>query len=230
MANKLTKKELEQPDEFHTIGWHALQYMTEHKERFYAGGAVVLLIIILSGAWYWYRLNYENQAQSLYSSAYTTYSLPGSPTDMKEAYMKAIEIYEELTQEYPSSRAATLSFYNMGNIYFDIGETEKSITAYKTFLKRSGKNDILVTLAYQGLGYCYEEIEDYDNALRSFQDSNIRAQGTRLGYINYANIARIYEKMGNQKKAVEFYRKATGKMNDPLLEMLVRKKIAALAQ
>ncbi|MDO9515484.1 MAG: tetratricopeptide repeat protein [Syntrophales bacterium] len=231
MADKMTKKELEQPDEFHTIGWHALQYLSEHREKFYLGAAAVLLIIILAGAWYFYRLNYENKAQSLYSSAYAAYSSQGSPEEERRGgYLKAVQIYEELVKEYPSSHAATLSFYNMGNLYSNIDDTEKAITAYKTFLKRSGNNDILTALAYHGLGYCYEEIEDYDNALKSFEDSNKRLQGTRFEYINYANIARIYERMGRQKDALEFYRKAAGNTKDPLAEMLIKRKIAALAQ
>ncbi len=230
MADKLTKKELEQPDEFHTIGWRTLQYLSEHRSKFYAGAGAVLLIIILSGGWYFYRLDYENKAQSVYSSAYTAYSVPGSSEEERRgAYLKAIRIYEELVKKYPSSRTATLSFYNTGNLYFNIGDTEKSITAYKAFLKRSGNNDILTGLAYHGLGYCYEETEDYDNALKSFEDSNNRVQGTRFEYINYANIARIYEKTGRQKEAVDFYRKAAGKMNDPLMEVLLKRKIAALA-
>jgi tetratricopeptide (TPR) repeat protein len=230
MADKLTKKELEQPDEFHTIGWHVLQYILEHRDRFYLAGAVLLLIIILSGGWYFYRSDYESKAQALYSSAYNSYSLPGSSAadDMKGAYLKGLQIYEELVKKYPSSRAAMLSFYNMGNLYFNIGETEKSITAYKLFLKRSS-DDILTALAYHGLGYCYEEAKDYDSALKSFEDSNKRVQGTRFEYINYVNIARTYEKMGRQKEAVDFYSKAAGKTGDPLMEMLVKRKMAALA-
>ena len=229
MADKLTKKELEQPDEFHTIGWKAMQYMSEHRNRFYAAGAAALLIIILSGGWYFYRLNYENKAERMYSSAYNSYSLSGSSSDMKDAYLKATRIYEDLVKEYPGSRAATLSFYNMGNIYFNIGEVEKSIEAYKTFLKRSGKDDILTALAYYGLGYCYEKNKDYDNALKSFEDSNKRIKGTRFESINYANMARIYEKMGRQKEALEFYRKTIEKTNDPLMEMLMKSRIAALS-
>ncbi|MCK4534427.1 MAG: tetratricopeptide repeat protein, partial [Syntrophobacterales bacterium] len=187
MADKFTKKELEQPDEFHTIGWKVLQYISEHRNRFYAAGAAALLIIILSGGWYFYRLNYENKAERMYSSAYNSYSLQGSSSDMKDAYLEATRIYEDLVKEYPGSRAATLSFYNMGNIYFNIGEVEKSIEAYKTFLKRSGKDNILSALAYYGLGYCYEKNKDYDNALKSFEDSNIRTKGTRFESINYAN-------------------------------------------
>jgi len=136
MAANLTKKELEQPDEFHTIGWKAMQYISEHRNKFYIAGVVALAIIILFMGWYFYRLNYENKAERMYSSTYDSYSLPGNSSDMKDAYLKATLMYENLVKEYPNSRAATRSFYNMGNVYFNIGETEKSIEAYKTFLKR----------------------------------------------------------------------------------------------
>lgn len=229
MVEKFTKKELEQPDEFHTVGWKALQYISEHRNRFYAAGAAVLLIIVLSGGWYFYRLNYESKAERMYSSAYNSYSLPGNSSDMKDAYLKAAQIYEDLVKEYPGSRAATLSFYDMGNIYFNIGEVEKSIEAYRTFLKRSEKNNALIALAYYGLGYCYEKNKDYDNALKSFKDSNKRVKGTQFESINYANMGRIYEKMGRQKEALEFYRKTAQKTNDPLMEMLMKSRIAALS-
>lgn len=229
MAKKLTQKELEQPDEFHTIGWHVLEYISEHRKKFYAGGAAVLLIIILSGGWYVHNLNYENKAERVYSTAYNSYALPGNSGDMKDSYLKASQIYESLVAEYPDSRAATLSYYNMGNIYFNIGETEKSIEAYKTFLKKSEKDDILIALAYYGLGYCYEKNEDYDNALKSFEDSNKLIKGTRFESINYANMGRIYEKMGKQKEALEFYQKTVEEINDPLMEMLVKSRIVALS-
>ena len=229
MAANLTKKELEQPDEFHTIGWKAMQYISEHRNKFYIAGVVALAIIILFMGWYFYRLNYENKAERMYSSTYYSYSLPGNSSDMKDAYLKATLMYENLVKEYPNSRAATRSFYNMGNVYFNIGETEKSIEAYKTFLKRSRKNNILIALTYYGLGYCYEKNKDYDNALKSFEDSNNGIKGTQFESINYANIARIYEKMGKQKEALEFYRKAVEKTNDPLMQMMVKSRIAALS-
>jgi len=229
MAANLTKKELEQPDEFHTIGWEVMQYISEHRNKFYIAGGVVLAIIILFVGWYFYRLNYENKAERMYSSTYDSYSLPGTSSDMKDAYLKATLMYENLVKEYPDSRAATLSFYNMGNVYFNIGETEKSIEAYRTFLKRSRKNNILNAFTYYGLGYCYEKNKDYDNALKSFEDSNNGIKGTQFESINYANMARIYEKMGKQKEALKFYRKAVEKTNDPLMQMMVKSRIAALS-
>ncbi len=228
MVTKLTKKELKQPDEFHTMGWKAMQYMSEHRNKFYAAGAVALTVIILAGGWYMYLLNYEKKAEALYSAAYASYALPGTSGDMNDAGLTALEQYTNLTAAYPNSRAAELAFYNMGNIYFNMGEIEKSIDAYKTFLKGSGKNNILTALAHYGLGYCYEENKDYDNALKSFENSDKSMKGTRFESINYANMARIYEKMGEQKNALEYYRKAVETAGDPLMQMMVKNRIAVL--
>ena len=228
MAANLTEKELKQPDEFHNIGWKAINYMSEHRSKFYTGGAVALAIIILFGGWYFYRLNYEEKAEYMYTAAYMSYSLPDKTDDMKDAYLIAVEMYTNLVDKYPDSRAATLSFYNMGNIYFNIGEIEKSIEAYKTFLKKSGGNNILTALAYYGMGYCYEKNKDYDNALKSFKDADKSMKGTQFESINYANMARIFEKMGKHKKALESYRKAVEKTGDPLMQMMVKSRIAAL--
>jgi tetratricopeptide (TPR) repeat protein len=230
MADKLTKKELEQPDEFHTMGWRAIQYLSMHRKRLYTAGAIVLLILVLAGGWYFYRLNYEKKAQNLYSSAYSLYSAPGTAgEDMRGAYLKALTTYEELVRDYPRSRVATLALYNMGNLYFHVDDMKKAIESYRSFLKRSGDQDILIALAHQGLGYCYEQTEEYDNALKSFEDANRTVKGTRFEYVNYANMARMYEKMGKPKEAIEFYGKAAGKMKDPLMEALVKRKLASLA-
>ena len=172
MSDKLTKKELEQPDEFHTMGWRALQYLSEHRDKLYLAGAVVLLIIILAGGWYWYRSNYERKAQDLYSSAYATYAVRDqSPEIMRALYLKAIGIYDELLKNYPRSDAAQLCYYNLGNLHFKVDNRNRAIEAYKTFLMRSPDDDMLAALTYQGLGYCYEEEQDYDNALENFNKS-----------------------------------------------------------
>jgi len=230
MADKLTKKELEQPDEFHTMGWRALQYLSEHRDKFYLAGTIILMIIILAGGWYWYRSNYEQKAQNLYSAAYTTYAVQGQSSEaMRGLYLKAIGMYTELLETYPNSHAAKLCHYNLGNLYFKVDNMQKAIESYKAFLVRSKKDDMLRALTYQGLGYCYEEEKDYDNALENFNESNDRLKGTQIENMNHISIARVYEKMGKDKESLEYYRKAAGKTKNPIMERLITHKITTLA-
>ncbi len=230
MVDKMTKKELEKPDEFHSTGLRALQYITDHKGKFYLYGAVLVIIIALSGLWHLYLLNYENKAQYLYSTAYDSLASNENTEEVKKnGDIEAAEVYEDLVKQYPRSNAATISFYNMGNIYLKAGEIEKAINVYGIFIKRSDDNS-LKALAYQGLGYCYEETEDHENAIKSFEASNRLLKGTVFEYMNYANMGRIYEKMGNQKEAMDLYGKAVGKTNDPITEIVIKKKMATLVK
>lgn len=226
MARKITRKELREPDQFHTISERILEYLIEHRNKFYGAISFIVFVIVVLCGWYFYGLHYEKSADRLYASAFNAYS--GSNKKDNATLMNAAELYREITEKYPKSRAATLSFYNMGNIYYNIDELDKSIAAYTNFLERTSNGNVLTSLAYYGLGYCYEEKEDYDEAIKSFENSNSFIVGTRFAVINYSNIARIYEKMKRPEKAIEYYERVVEQADDPFMKTLVKKKIATL--
>lgn len=224
MAKKITKQELKKPDEFYSFSWKTLNYILEHKKEFYIALAIFVLVSVLSGSFYAYRSVREAKAEQIYSSAYNTYFQRGN----KDEYLKAIEIYEQLTKEYPNSHASVLAFYNMGNIYFELEEPDKAIDAYKSFLKNFRENDILEPLAYCGLGYCHEMKKDYENALKYFQDFGKTLNGKGFKVLSYINTARIYGEMNDKEKAMEYYEKALSETADPGTEMLIKIKMSML--
>jgi tetratricopeptide (TPR) repeat protein len=226
VARKITRKELREPDQFHTISERVIEYLIEHRNKFYAAISFIVLVIIVLCGWYFYGLHYEKSADRLYSSAFNAYS--GNVKKDGAAFSNAVGMYSEITEKYPKSRAATLAFYNMGNIYYNLGELEKSIDAYKRFLDRSSDGNVLTSLAYYGLGYCYEERENYEEALKSFEKSNSFIAGTHFMVINYSNIARIYEKMKQPEKAMEYYTRVIEQTDDYFLKTLVKRKLATL--
>lgn len=227
-GKKITKKELKQPDQFHSVAAKVFQYIYENRQKFYLASGIAGLIVLLLVVWGIYNLNYERKANLMYSLAYNSYTLAGASDDERKTYETAVKIYEELINKYPKSDAAKLAFYNTGNIYYSLYDVDKSIEAYRKFLKKSSKHNMLTSLAYYGLGYCYEDKKDFEQAIESFESSNESIEGLHFTSMNYANIARIYEKMGKEKKALEFYKKALEHTLDPLIEALVRSKVATL--
>jgi tetratricopeptide (TPR) repeat protein len=203
-----------------------IEYLIEHRNKFYAAISFVVLVIIIACGWYLYGVHYENSADRLYSSAFNTYS--ANVKNDGAAYTNVTDMYREITEKYPKSRAATLSYYNMGNIYYNLRELDKSIEAYTTFLERSTEDNVLTSLAYYGLGYCYEERENYEEALTSFENSNSSIIGTHFTVINYSNIGRIYEKMKRPDKAMEYYKRVVEQTDDPFLKTLMKRKLATL--
>ena len=228
VGKKITKKELKQPDQFHAVASNVIQYISENRRKIYIAAGIAGLVVLLLVAWGIYDFNYEKNANLMYSQAYNSYTLAGTSEDGKDAYEKAIDIYEELIRKYPRSDAAKLSFYNTGNLYYDLNDIDKSRMAYQNFLRKCSKYNMLTSLAYYGLGYCYEYKKDFEKAIESFENSNKNREGLRFASINYANIGRIYEKMGKEKKALEFYRKALEQTPDPLIEAIVKNKVVTL--
>lgn len=226
MVRKITRKELREPDQFHTMSERVIEYLIEHRNKFYAAISFVVLVIVVACGWYFYGLHYENGADRLYSSAFNAYS--GNVNKDTAAYTTAAGMYGEITEKYPKSRAATLSYYNMGNIYYNLREFDKSIDAYTAFLERSSEDNVLTSLAYYGMGYCYEEMENYEEALKSFETSNSSIVGTHFAVINYSNIGRIYEKMKLPEKAKEYYERVVEQADDPFLKTLMKRKLATL--
>jgi len=229
VANKNLKVDLNEPDQLQTMTERLLEYIMERKTYFIAAGSVILGAIIIVLGVYLYSMNYESNAEEVYAKAFNTYSFADVNNGMEsDALKNAVVLYEELGRDYPRSDAAALSFYNLGNIFFNIGEMDKAIEAYKSFIKKSPRNSVLTSLAYYGLGYCYEKKDDYAQSLESFRQSDENLKGKHFKAINYSNIARIYEKMDEPEKALEYYRKVLEYTEDPFMNVLVKGKIAAL--
>ena len=220
MAGKVTKKELKQPDLFQSVFRQVINYAAENRSRIYLISVILVLILLISGGWYIFRLNYEKNAGKIYDRAYDTL--------MKGNLTQAIKFYRDVTSKYPDSRAAMIACYHLGNLYFRIHEIDASIKAYQEFLRRAPKDSDLLTLAYVGLGYCYESRKNFKDALVSFEKAlKTDLRGSFEG-INYRNIARIYEQMNNPRKATEYYRKALNKNADPFVDLLIKRKVSSL--
>lgn len=226
---KITSKDLKQPDKFHVVALRIFRYISENRGKLYLASGVAGLILILFVAWGIYRINYEGKANLMYSQAYNSYILAGSSEDETKTYQTAMDIYKELTSLYPKSDASKLAFYNMGNIFYVLGDIDRSINAYESFLQQSKKFNMMTSLAYYGLGYCYEVKKDFNKALESFENSNKNIEGVHFASMNYANMARIYEEKGEKETALSFYKKALEQTPDPLIEAIVRKKVATLS-
>jgi tetratricopeptide (TPR) repeat protein len=227
MARKITKKEIEKPDSFQLALKKIATYVKENRSKIYLVSAIITIIIGISCGWYFYRMNYENNARKLYEKA----NLVGIKLTMQggKPDENVFKMYRDVTTQYPGSKAAMMVHYQMGNMYYNLGDIESSIKEYTNFLKEVPDGSDLRALAYVGLGYCYESKKDLKDALESFEKAaNSKSVGSFEG-ITYRNIARIYEEMNNKEKALEYYKKALDKTSDPSMEHLLKRKISTIS-
>ncbi|MDO8722977.1 MAG: tetratricopeptide repeat protein, partial [Syntrophales bacterium] len=187
----------------------------------YLISGIFVLVLMVSCGWYIFRLNYEKKAVNIYNQAYDL--------QMKGDLNQAVKFYGDITLKYPDTQTAAIASYHLGNLYFRLQKIDASMKAYQELVGKASRDNDLITLAYEGLGYCYELRKDFKNALLSFEKAiKTDPKGSFEG-INYRNIARIYEQMNNRGKAVEYYQKALNKNTDPFVDLLIKRKISSLS-
>jgi tetratricopeptide (TPR) repeat protein len=224
MARKITKKEIEQPDSFQLAVNNISTYISENKKNIYLISGVVTSIIVIVIGWYLYRMNYENNAQKLYAKAH----IASMKTTMQgiDPDQNILKLYHDVVTQYPGSKAAMMSYYQMGGLYYNLGDVDASMKAYADFIKEAPESNDLRVLAYNALGYCYEIKKDWKNALESYEKASTSKTVGSFDGITYRNIARIYEEMNNMGKALEYYKKALSKTTDPSMELFLKRKIS----
>jgi tetratricopeptide (TPR) repeat protein len=224
MATKIDKKELNEPDKLQLFFLVCREFVEKNKIRIYTGTGIFILVLLVVSSWYLYQFNYETNAGKLYLKTFESTMKPGTPAP--EASL--IKGYKDLIAQYPRSSSAVMANFRLGNLYRGRHEVDPAINAYQEFLDRVPKDGDLVTLAYSGLGSCYESKKELVKALEFYEKAMTTNTAVPFEAFNYGNIARVYESMNNSSKAAEFYRKALEKTTDPLMTLYLKRKISFL--
>ncbi|MEI7636585.1 MAG: tetratricopeptide repeat protein [Syntrophus sp. (in: bacteria)] len=225
MSNKAAKQEITEPDKIQVLLGQVRDYVLTHKQNIAVATTIVLAVFVLIGGWAYYRQTEETKAMNLYNKAVMdTIRIRMTGQDATAA----VKPLQDVMEKYPSTEAATLARYRIGNAYLNAGQIDAALKAFQGYLKdKSGENELTV-LVYNGLGNCYEVKKDYKNALLQYEMAlNAKAGKPFAGDI-LANLARTYEAMKDNKKAVEYYQKSMDKTNDPAMKLIIGRKIAIL--
>ncbi len=225
MSNKAAKQEITEPDKIQVLLGQVRDYVLTHKRNIAVATTIVLAVFVLIGGWAYYRQTEETKAMNLYNKAVMdTIRIRMAGQDATAA----VKPLQDVMEKYPSTEAATLARYRIGNAYLNAGQIDAALKAFQGYLKeKSGENELTV-LVYNGMGNCYEVKKDYKNALVQYEMAlNAKAGKPFAGDI-LANLARTYEAMKDNKKAVEYYQKSMDKTNDPAMKLIIGRKIAIL--
>ena len=229
MSAKVTKKDMEKPDPFYEFMERIYGYLAEHRKKFYIAAGLLAGLIVLTTGFFFYSRHVEQQAEKLYLKAYEIQYATANLYTNREALTSVMAAYEEVIKIYPRSSAAANAHYMLGNLYYRIGDYDKSQSSFEAFLDKASRNHVLTPFAHTGLGYCHEEKREYEKALAAFEKAVQKDTGGLLAGVSYGNMARIYEEMKNPEKALELYQKALEKISDPSMAAFIKRKIASLS-
>jgi tetratricopeptide (TPR) repeat protein len=123
----------------------------------------------------------------------------------QEVKDKTIAELQKLISETKFGFVHEMSYYYLGNIYFNENKFSESYNFLSVFIKKSSSNDVFIPLAVNKSAICLEEMGKLDDAitlLTKFEEKH--ADSIVSDQINY-NIARLYFIKNNQVKAREYF-------------------------
>ncbi len=229
MSARVTRKDIEKPDPFFEFMERIYGYLAKHKKKFYIAAGVLAGLLVLATGAFFYSRHVEQQAEKLYLKAYELQYSTTARDSSRGSLAPVLAAYEEVIRTHPRSLAAANAHYMLGNLYYRIGDYDRSQSSFEAFLDKATRKHVLIPFAYTGLGYCHEAKQEYEKALVAFEKAAKKDAGGLLTGVSYGNMARIYEEMKDPKKALEFYQKALENISDPSMAAFIKRKIASLS-
>lgn len=244
MADKLTRKELKQPDAFQAAGAQAQSWFQERQKAI----LIVLGVILVGGlgvALATYLSNRsDQQAAKSFGDALKPLSREvaagesapvvaegedppfKSQKEKDEALVKALA---EFKQQNSGSKAAATAAITLAQANFRLGKLDDALAGFDDYLKAAPTDDPLRAAALEGKGYVFEAKGDYDKALTAFEQLGRENKTEFLTGMGPYHRARVLLAQGKKDEAAkefssiaqQFPNTAAARMSQERLSSLV---------
>lgn len=192
------------------FGW--LEDARARRLAIQVGAGVVVVALIVVGAWAWYR-SQESRGEAALASA-TTLGQQATPQGAPEARAKAIAALEAVLRDHPRFSGAAQAAYQLGNLRYASGAYAQARGAYEVALAKGGPAS-LRALSAVGVGYTWEAEKNYANAAAAYEAA-LKAMAPKafLYEETLMALARVQELGGKPGAAVETYQRLLKEIPD----------------
>ncbi len=171
-----------------------------------AGAGIVLVAVIATGAWYWYRAQEARGEAALAGATILVQqaSLPQAPPDARDNAIKALDA---VVREHPRFSGIPQAAYQLGNLRYAAGQYAAARGAYEVALAKGG-SPTLRALAAVAIGYTWEAEKNYASAATAY-DAALRQLDVRtfLYEDTLMALGRVQELGGKTAAAQETYQR-----------------------
>jgi len=192
---RLTRKDLRQPDEFQTLSRQAIDFVEANRNAVMAALAAVIVLLLAIVA-------FRMISQSREASASVAYTEARALLTAKK-YGDAAVKFEDVASRYASTSYGSIAILERGNALLLADQAADAAAAFEKFLQSSPPTDYLRQLAHAQLGYAQEKLGKPADAERSF--ATAAAEPGPFAAEAMFGAARTAEAAGNADKAKDLY-------------------------
>ncbi len=180
--------------------------MEEHWRGILVGFVVILAALGVVAGVMWYDHRQGVRASELEQEANRFFSVrpQDNPQQAGKNLKQAIKLYRQVVQEFPRSSIAPQALYRLGIALEQDKNLSGAITAYQDFFAKYGRNQPMVGLIYQRLGYAFLRKGEPDQAERAFS-SILKVTGTLNKDYALFELARLEEAQSRPEGAFARY-------------------------
>ena len=201
MAKRLTRKKLKQKDEFITTAEKIINSMTKYRSSFIVAGIVLLFSLVFASVGFYYYKDYSKKGSIAYFQDLHLYEVAMNSHDKKDI-TNALNGFESLKTNFRFLSISKLAMLYIGNCEYMLGDYDKAVETYKTFLAAWGDtNNAIASIAYNGEIQSYIAKNDCKSAL-AITDKLLNAKDNAFIQLTYLHAVDCYLKLNQSKDAI----------------------------
>ncbi len=196
---KLRRKDLKEPDEFLSFFTDLQEFVTNNLMQIVLSAAVVAGVGLIVIATYYYELHQDRLAAAQFYQGFEA-------LDTKQ-YKVAEQDFSALSAAQPGREVGRLAQFYLATCYLgenDLAHARDALVAYLA----EAHDAAFEGLALMDLAVVYEKMGDLQKAEGAYKQA--AANGTEPNTAAELGIARIEERLGDQKSAIEAYKDFLG--------------------
>lgn len=214
---RLTRKEIKQPDQFISYTVQILDWAKSHARQLLYGALGVVVVIALIVAWSAWQTKRQQRAEMLLYEAVKL--LQPDETDAQqqvtpEAREAAMQKLKGLIERYPNTPAAALAHWRLGQQYYAQSDYTLALSSYRQALVQLKPDEqrLIPALVTLNMAYAQEASGACEQAIDSFQ--NVLQSSWRWLYGEaFLGIGRCHETLGALQQAQDVYTRALSNEN-----------------
>lgn len=213
------KKELNEPDEFITASSKAVQYMVDNKALVISIIGVFVFVVLSIAAYLFYSDITEKKAFAMFASDMNWYGESAEKKSLEEIKNRS----DIFLKKYSGTVAGQLAMAKYASVYYAEGDYNGAVDLYKKLLKDVRGNAPFKNMVLSALGYSYESLNKYDQAIDAFEqiaDSKNDAKKDEALF----HLGILYQKIGEKGKSIDAFARIVSEFRNSVYYDVAKEK------